>query len=509
MHQERGIVLSADWTVAAWVHTERGVRGPLGDILSHYDPLLRRGLSLGLRSSAGGYNGYGDDHHLFLGIDDARLSAWRPEGRPSPHSNYVSNSLTVRDGALYAGTVDAPREEDWAHVYRYAGGQGWDDCGRISPLRAHGVGPMVVHGGTLHAATCNYDWTRVMQEEGLDWCHVYAYEGGQKWRDCGQPGQNKRLIALASYRGQLYTAGDDRSGGTLKLFAHAGGTAWQQCAVIPTRRGFFPHAMGVYQDKLFVGTGSLHTWDCEHVVYAGTPAGCTQVHSLEVYQGQLYAGTWPEGKVFRYAGGEEWVDCGRLGDSTEVNALVVYNGKLYAGSIPRSEVYRYEGGQEWTRIARFHAPEGWEPSLASDPDPVRFREWSRVTSLTVFQGRMFASLGSCTASSQDAPCDYRGQVMSVQAGQCVTCDHNLGAGWQHVAAVRSGGALALYVNGAPVAQSVCAEAEGWNLDSMEPLLVGNGPVGPLAGQLSDVRIYQRALTQGELVPLVAAAPQTP
>jgi glycerol-3-phosphate dehydrogenase len=32
---------------------------------------------------------------------------------------------------------------------------------------------------------------------------------------------------------------------------------------------------------------------------------------------KLYAGTWPEGKLFRIQEGDEWEDCGRLGDSTE------------------------------------------------------------------------------------------------------------------------------------------------------------------------------------------------
>ncbi len=42
-------------------------------------------------------------------------------GRPSPTSNYVSNSLTVFEGSLYAATSDAPDEADRGHVYRYLG----------------------------------------------------------------------------------------------------------------------------------------------------------------------------------------------------------------------------------------------------------------------------------------------------------------------------------------------------------------------------------------------------
>ncbi len=79
-----------------------------------------------------------------------------------------------------------------------------------------------------------------------------------------------------------------------------------------------------------------------------TPHGMTQVHKLQVYDGHIYAGTWPEGSVLRYEGGDQWTDCGQLGVATqqyqinEVNDLTVYNGKLHAGVLPRAEVYRFE-----------------------------------------------------------------------------------------------------------------------------------------------------------------------
>ena len=110
-----------------------------------------------------------------------------------------------------------------------------------------------------------------------------------------------------------------------------------------------------------------------------------------------------------------------LGDSTEINGLTVYNGKLYAGSIPRAEVYRYEGGKEWTLLNRFFAPEGWEPIPVkhdrSLPDSrKRVGEWTRVTSLTVYKEKLFASIGSCTSSILDAPADVRGRVFAMEAG---------------------------------------------------------------------------------------------
>ena len=485
------LAFGGDFSIAAWVRTERDMQGVIGDIVSKFDPRLRKGFTFCISSSAGGYNSHGDDQHLYFGIDDGAVGEWTPCGRPSPHSNYVSNSLTAFDGALYAATTDAAQEADWRHVFRYQGGTTWLDCGQVGNQRAHGVGPLVVHQGRLYAATWNYDWTRVMRED-VDLCHVYVYNGGRDWIDCGQPGQNKRLFGIASYSGRLYVAGDDQTGGVLKLFVHAGGTDWQPCATFTSREHFFPHAMGVFAGKLYIGTESIFAYDGERLVYAGTPAGCTQVHSLEVFGGQLYAGTWPEGKVFRYAGDDMWEDCGRLGDSTEVNALAVYNGKLYAGSIPRAEVYRYEGGQEWTRLARFYSPPGWTPTQPNDPSPEGVNEWTRVTSLTIFQGRLFASIGSCTGSILDAPLDIRGEVFSLEAGRCVSYDHDLGAGARHVAATRSGGRLTLYVDGKPVAHSA-DEGGQFDIANDEPLRIGLGEVGPFSGHIWDVRLYDRPL----------------
>ena len=479
-----------EFTLAAWVSTGAEIEGVFGDIMSKFDANARKGFSLSLKSSAGGYNSQGSDRHLHFGIDDGKVSAWEPCGRPSPYSNYVSNSLTVFDGNLYAGTLDAEQAENWCHVYRYQGEQAWFDCGRVGNLRTKGVGPMIVHNRKLYAGTWNYDWTRVF-DEPLDYCHVYEYAGDQEWIDRGQPGFNLRLIGMASYKGQLYVAGDDRTGGSFKIFVLEDGDHWRQCATIPG--DFLPHALGVYHGTLYIGTGSIHAYDGVQCAYVGTPLNCTQVHSLETYQGELYAGTWPEGKLFQYKGGETWEDCGRLGDSIELNALAVYNGKLYAGSIPRAEVYRYEGGQQWTRLARFYSPADWIPELPVVASKQGVNEWTRVTSLTVFKGRLFASIASCTGSILDAPCDVRGQVFSMQAGHCITDDRDLGVGRKHIAAVRAGSTLALYINGELAVTSTAATHDAYDITNREPLKIGFGTEDFFSGAIQEVRVYDRAL----------------
>jgi len=70
-----------------------------------------------------------------------------------------------------------------------------------------------------------------------------------------------------------------------------------------------------------------------------------------------------------------------------------------------------DDGSTWTSVGRFLEPAGYEFK--------NLNEGARVTSLTVFGGKLFASMGSCTSSHLDATVDFRGKVYAVQAGQCV------------------------------------------------------------------------------------------
>src|SRR5262245_44463393 len=122
---------TSDFTLSVWVHTEEDAEDIFGDVLSKFDAVKRKGLTLAIRAGGGGYNGPGTARQVCFGIDNSRTTEWQDCGRPSLTSNYVSNSLTVFDGHLYAGITDAAKPEDWSHVYRYRGGKEWEDCGRV------------------------------------------------------------------------------------------------------------------------------------------------------------------------------------------------------------------------------------------------------------------------------------------------------------------------------------------------------------------------------------------
>lgn len=478
-----------DFTLCAWVWTAPDTDDVLGDILTQYEPVRRRGFNLSLKASAGGYNSHGDDRHVFFGIDDARVSPWEDCGRPSPTSNYISNSLTVFNGDLYAAITDAVKEEDWSHVFRYRGGQTWEDYGRVGTLKVRGVGPMIVHRGHLYAATWNYDWTRVgVVQPGrpayeADFCRVYRYAGGTRWDDCGQPGRCRRLFGLASFRGHLYVTAEDG-----RCYVHDDGQVWRECGRFPN----YGHPMGVHDGKLYVGVlNPAVVWEYDGAVWKllGNPQGseerCNQFHAIHVYRGKLHVTTWPEGHVVRLDPQGQWTDCGRLGDALEMNGLAVYNGKFYGGSIPRSEVFRYDEGTSWTSVGRFLEPADYQFKDS--------REWARVTSLTVYGGKLFASMGSCTSSHLDAPADFRGKVYAMTAGQCVSYDRDLGPGWKHLAAVRRGGRLELYVDGAKMSESAMLDGRGLDLTNGQSLRIGFGETDYFSGRIHDVRAYRRGL----------------
>jgi hypothetical protein len=261
--------------------------------------------------------------------------------------------------------------------------------------------------------------------------------------------------------------------------------------------------MGVHNGRLYAGVlNPAGVWEYDGTAWKllGNPQGreevCNQVHALQTYRGKLHVTTWPLGHVVRLDPDNHWTDCGRLGDALEINGLVVYNGKLYGGSIPRSEIFRYDDGTAWTSVGRFLDPAGYE---FKNPN-----EWARVTSLTVFGGKLFAGMGSCTSSHLDAPADFRGKIFAIQAGHCVPHDRDLGPGWNHLAAVRRAGRLELYVNGVKTAESPARSGSPFDLATGHAVRIGAGETDTLAGRMREVRVYRRALSS-ELIKRLAHA----
>ncbi len=498
-----------DFTISVWIYTEKDIDDVVGDVFSKYDSTQRRGVNLSIKSSAGSYQSHGDDKIVHFGIDNDQMGKWEDCGHPSPTSNYAASTV-VYQGHLYASIFGAKEEKDWAHVFRYEGGKKWTDCGRLGTARTTGVGPMIVHDGYLYATTGTYDWTRVNTDD-YDFGSVYRYEGDDNWVDCGQPGKNKRLPTMASFQGKLYVgAGFEETG----IYVYEGGKKWKVSKSFERGKPkhLFPHAMGVHNGRLYVGfPGHVYSFDGKLWSYEGNPVQCTQVHTLEVYQGQLYAGTWPEALIGRYVRDARWEYAGRAGiDGTEVNSLLVHNGQFYAGSIPRAEFCRYDGRNSWTSLRRFFSPPDGAPIRVHDSSPDfrerSAREWVRLTSLNSFDGRIFGTIASSTSSPIDAPVDVRGKVFSIEAGKAVSSNKDIGSGWRHLTAIRKGKHLQLFVNGKATATSTAFNADDYDLSTDQSLRIGFGEMDYFSGKIRDVRLYNKALEQEEITALAADAP---
>ena len=152
--------------------------------------------------------------------------------------------------------------------------------------------------------------------------------------------------------------------------------------------------------------------------------------------------------------------------------MAVYNGKLYAGTLPLAEVYRYDNGGQWT------------PTGQLDKTPnVRYR---RAWSMAVYRGKLYCG----TLPS--------GQVFSLEAGKSVTYDRALPAGWQHLAAVKQGDRLRLFVNAKQVAESTAFKPADYNLSNEKPLEIGFGAHDYFNGRMRDFRIYRGALSKSDV-----------
>jgi hypothetical protein len=489
---------AGDFTVSAWLHTDEGVEDALGDVVTKFDASARRGFNLTLNASNPGYNAQSDSRQLFFGVDSGTEGAWSDCGRPSDKT-HISDALTVYKGNLYAGTTDGRDEVDWAHVFRYKGGETWEDLGRLGDGRTRGVYAMAVHDGELYAATSS---SHGGQPPEMGFGRVYRFHGDHDWEDIGQPGEHHRLNALASYRGKLYVAAFNIGDPAGYVYVHEGRGVWRQCGEF---RGA-PHALVVHDGRLFVAypQGEVYAFDGSIWENLGNPLGsfdqCNQIHSLGVFGGELHIGSWPKGKVAVWRDGR-WVDLGRLGDATEVIALTAYNGALYAGSIPRAEVFRFDGPNKWTSLRRlFDFPRFKPVPVGSGAKEVE--DWSRASSLAVFEGKLFTSTATCYRTMMTTPRsgETRGKVYAFAAGAAVSLDEDLGAGWKHVAAVRRGRSMELFVNG-KVAASSLSDGEPLDVSNDAPLLIGFGPQSHFRGKLREVRLHNRALSESELAAL--------
>ncbi len=475
-------ILNADFSLSGWFDVGEHGEDQDATLVSWFDRTQRRGLTLSLVSGGGGYSSQGDAVRLSYGIDAGSAASWEDCGFPDPKSRYVSNSLTVFDGALHAATTDSSDLSRRGGVYRYLGGRRWQSLGRPQGVDAHGIGPMVVHGASLYVAAWTYDWTLV-NELPLSPVHVYRMIAPGDWEDCGQPGECRRINGLGSYAGRLYASGDDDA-----VHVFDGDKGWSVAVSLPT----YAHPLHVSDGRLWVGTvdpGQVWSFDGATWRPEGNPRAdgveASQLHSLARQGDDLLVGSWPNGFVSRrdrVTGA--WNDLGAPAEATEINALQTYNGMLYAGALPYADVARHDGGSRWTSIRRFNTPAGWRAASVAEsgwrdregmrenegaPGDDLMREWGRVTSMVEHDGRLFISTGNCTSSYRDDAGDARlGGVYAMSAGTVATSESAIPPGRHHVVAVRSSATVRLYLDAELVAERTGEIAGDLGVDVATP-----------------------------------------
>ncbi len=461
-----------DFTIAAWVRTDEVLDDVVGDILSKYDPAARRGLNLGVISHSGMTSSQSNSRTLLFGVDDARETGWQDCGRPG--ASVFICSMAAFDGDLYVGTCE-PDEGQTGHVYRHLGDDRWEDCG--SPDGSNSVMAMAVHGGELYAGTASYNTKGSLLPAAVNTTpggHVYRYLGDGEWEDCGQLPGAKATYCLASFSGDLYAIAMYVPG----VFRYAGEGEWVYCGTPGEMRCM---ALAVHNGSLWAsgnGSAGVHRYlGGEDWEFCGKQEENTQTYSFAIYEGGMYVGTWPDGSVHRYDGGTDWTNVGRMGEEKEVMAMAVYNGKMYTGTLPTGEVWRYESPGDWSFMAQ----------IDTTPDVVYRRVWT----MAIHGGWLYA--GTLPA----------GHVYRMRAGHVVTLDRELPTGWRHVAAVREGGRLGLFVDGECVGLSEADDLADYSIDTDTPLRIGAGQHDFLNGSLRDVRLYSRALGAVELAALAA------
>lgn len=465
---------TGDFSISVWVHTEAVMDDIPGDIISHYDPDQRRGFHLGLASTPGVTSSQSMSRQLQFGIDNARSDLeWTDHGRLG--DAVLIFSLCVHDGQLFAGTC-VPEADQAGHVYRFDG-RDWHDCGAVD--RANSVSTMAVFNGQLYVASSKYRLRGSALAESENphlGGKVFRYVADGEWEPCGTLPETEAVGSLAVYNGRLYASTMYLPAG---FFRYEGGTEWTACET-PGKR---VESLSVHNGHMYAtgwDEGAVYRYDGEHWEHLGVLPEATQTYGFAVYEGELYVSEWPHARVYRLGPNDEWIYAGRLGEELESMPLMVYNGKMYCGTLPLAEVYRYDGGEQWTRMAR----------LDHTPD-VKYR---RVWSMAVYNGRLFAG----TLPS--------GRVHSIEFGKCVTSDRELQPGWRHVAAVRDGRRLKLYVDGELVAASSEFEPDDYDLTTSRPLRIGSGPHDHFNGRLSDLRLLNGALTADEVRALAHSRP---
>lgn len=477
---------TGDFTIALnarWMGDEAGS----GDLVTQFDARARRGITLGVSSLGAACGTQTHRLKLSFGIDAGTDPDWTDLGNPGGNTVFPF-ALCEFKGAMYVAVLSSDAESSKGAVYRHDESKGWVDCG--CPCRGNAVTAMVVLDGMLYVAASCYDpkGTHLaavsnMEPDG----RIFAYDG-VNWTDCGKPSDCAMTGCMATLNGQIYATMLHQYTNVIShpengLYRMVRQGEWEFCGNPGARVAPIIARGGRIIAGGFDG-GEIYTYDSESQAWEnwGKPPfeETSQIYSFVEYKGEILAGTWKVAKVFAVEGPHRFRDLGTMGNELEVMPMALFNGKLYAGTLPLAQIYRFEDEEGWQLIDRL------------DHTHTQYR---RIYAMAVSQGWLY-----CGAVPS-------GHIFRMRAGDVVSTENGFPSGWHHVTAVRRSNRLSLYIDGQKVAEQ--SEPPHWladrslDLTSPAPLCIGNGPAGPWKGELTNGRIYPRALSEEEVSALAS------
>jgi hypothetical protein len=122
---------------------------------------------------------------------------------------------------------------------------------------------------------------------------------------------------------------------------------------------------------------------------------------------------------------------------------------------------------------------------------------SRPSGATVYKGKLFVGVW-------DWEYEFKSHVYALEAGKCVTADRPFPGGWKHIAAVKGGDKLRLWVDGELQGESQSFYPGNYVLTNAESLKIGFGEHSYFKGRMCEVRLYNRGLSEADVQTLAKA-----
>lgn len=278
---------------------------------------------------------------------------WTDLGSPDA-ANAVS-AMAVHNGELYvasskyilAGSAlsESQNPNTGGKVFRLGADDQWIACGTLS-ADTQAVSSLVSFRGELYAAS-------LYRPAGF-----FRYAGGETWMPVATP-DGKRVEATIVHNGALYATSYDEAA----IFRFDGST-WEHLGTLPESTQTYGFA--VHRGDLYVSE-----WPRARVFRFEEPRSWVDVGRLGeelesmpllVYNGKMYGGTLPLAEVYRFDRDHEWSRIGRVDETPDVKyrrawSMAVYQGRLFVGALPSGRVMSIEAGRNVTWDHEF--PSGW------------------------------------------------------------------------------------------------------------------------------------------------------